>query len=120
MHMIKQLGLLLAFWLTGEALSFGLNAIIKIPGSIIGMVLLAAALTLGIIKESQIKEIGDLLLNNIAFFFIPASVGLMALNGLSGLDLVKIILIALISTVTTMVVTMVVTHLLTNKKRGIK
>ena len=38
MQLIKQFGLLLAFWLTGEALSFGLSAIIKIPGAIIGMV----------------------------------------------------------------------------------
>lgn len=120
MQLIKQFGLLLAFWLTGEALSFGLSTLIKIPGAIIGMVLLATALSLGLVKEDQIKDIGDLLLNNIAFFFVPASIGLMALNGVSGLDLFKIISIALISTVTTMVVTMFVTHLLTTKKRGLK
>lgn len=119
MHIIKQFGLLLAFWLTGEAFSYGLSTVIKIPGAIIGMVLLTAALSFGLIKETQIKDIGDLLLSNIAFFFVPASVGLMALNGVSGLDLFIIISIALISTITTMIVTMFVTHLLTRKKGGL-
>jgi len=117
MKLIQQLAILLGFWLLGEWLSRLLSSIILIPGAILGMILLAIALTTGILKEKQVDEISDLFLNNISFFFVPASVGLLALNQLTSTLLIKLILIAIISTFTTMWVSMFVTQLLV-KKRG--
>lgn len=120
MKIINQLGIILLFWVLGEGLSLLISSLIRIPGSIIGMILLALALTIGIIKESQIKEIGDLLLGNISFFFVPVSVGIITFNSLSGSILARIVLIAILSTVVTMFVTMWVTNLLLGKKKEAK
>jgi len=109
MKIINQFGIILAFWLAGEAIGGLLNPIIKIPGTIMGMVLLAIALSMGLLKEASIKDASDLLLNNISFFFVPASIGVLALTGITLPVIAKIILITLISTITTMWVTMWVT-----------
>lgn len=117
MKLINQLGIILGLWLLGELLSNLIRPMIQIPGSIIGMVLLMLALTLDILKESQIKELGDLLLGNISFFFIPASVGILAVSGIDGLTMVKLVLIAIVSTIVTMTVTMLVTDALIKKRK---
>jgi len=116
MKLFNQLAIILAFWLLGELLGKLLSPYIQIPGAIMGMVLLAIALTTGLLKESAIKETSDLLLNNISFFFVPASVGILALTGITNLVLFKIILITLVSTVTTLFVTMWVTNKLIKKE----
>lgn len=117
MKLINQLGIILFFWFLGEGIGLVLSSFIRIPGAIIGMILMALALTFGILKESQIKEAGDLLLGNISFFFVPVSVGIMAFNSLSGMMLAKIIFIAVISTVLTMFITMWTTNLLLGKRK---
>lgn len=117
MKLLNQLAVILAFWLVGEVLGQLLSPIVKIPGAIMGMVLIALALTLGIIKESSIKETSDLLLNNISFFFVPASVGILAITGMTNFILFKIVIITLISTFTTMFVTMWVTNKLIKHRR---
>lgn len=109
MKLINQFGVILAFWLAGEGIGGLLSPIIKIPGAIMGMVLLAIALSVGLLKEASIKDASDLLLNNISFFFVPASIGVLALTGITLPVIAKIILITLVSTVTTMWVTMWVT-----------
>ncbi|GAU77974.1 CidA/LrgA family protein [Fusibacter sp. 3D3] len=109
-----QFAILLFFWFLGECLSILLGPIILIPGSILGMILLFLGLSLGILKEKHIEETCDFLLNNIAFFFIPASVGVMAVFTS---DLVVLILIGIASTVITMIVTMFVTQALTKGDR---
>lgn len=116
MKLILQFGILIGFWLTGELLSSILESIIAIPGSILGMVLMFAALTSGVLKEEQIKDIGDFLLTNIAFFFVPASVAILALDGIDSEHVSSLVIVALVSTFFTMVVTMLVTHVLTKGK----
>ncbi len=117
MKIIYQFGIILSFWMLGEGLNRLLLPIIQIPGAIIGMIFIAAALSTGLLKEHHIKDIGDLLLNNISFFFVPASVGIIALSGVTGTLLGKLLLIALISTFTTMLVTMWVTHICIQLRR---
>ncbi|MCD4714127.1 MAG: CidA/LrgA family protein [Clostridiales bacterium] len=116
MKLIIQFGILIGFWLVGELLSSILESIIAIPGSILGMVLLFVALTSGVLKEKQIKDIGDFLLTNIAFFFVPASVAILALDGIGSEHVTPLVIVALVSTFVTMVVTMLVTHVLTRGK----
>ena len=109
-----QFAILLLFWFLGETLSVILSPIILIPGSILGMLLLFLALSLGILKEKHIEETSDFLLNNIAFFFIPASVGVMAIVTS---NLFILIIIGIVSTIITMLVTMLVTQMLTKGDR---
>lgn len=47
------------------------------PGSVIAMLILFALLFFGILKTEHIKDKTDFMLNNMAFFFIPSSVGII-------------------------------------------
>ncbi|MBF4695321.1 CidA/LrgA family protein [Fusibacter ferrireducens] len=109
-----QFAILLLFWLLGEGLSLLLDSVILIPGPILGMLLLFFALSLGIVKEKQIQETSDFLLNNIAFFFIPASIGVMSIFTS---QLIVLIIIGIIATIITMMTTMFVTQFLTKGER---
>jgi len=75
MVLIKQIAIFLGFWFLGNLISY----ITKLPlsGSIIAMLLLVAALELKLVKTTDIKDVANFLLNNMAMFFIPAGVGLM-------------------------------------------
>ncbi|MDH8677715.1 CidA/LrgA family protein [Fusibacter bizertensis] len=117
MKIINQLGIIMGFWITGDLLSRLISSFVQIPSAIMGMVLFAIALTTGVIKEQQVKEISDLLLNNISFFFVPASVGILAISGMTANIMFKVIAIAIVSTIVTMFVTMWVTHALIKRKK---
>lgn len=110
MKYLIQFSILLFFWLLGEGMSLVLSQLILIPGSIMGMILLFLALSCGLLKEEQIKDTSDFLLKNIAFFFVPASIGVM---GYFTSDLISLMVIAIISTIFTMTVTMLITQFLT-------
>ena len=77
MKLFNQLGIILGIWAIGEYISSFLQNIITIPGSIIGMILLFLGLQFKIIKLENISYIGDLFLNNMAIFFVPAGVALI-------------------------------------------
>jgi holin-like protein len=117
MKYLLQLSILLAFWLVGEWLSQLIMPIIVIPGAIMGMLLLFIALTTGLLKESQIKDVSDFLLSNIAFFFIPASVAVLGVIDVLRDAAIPLFIIAIGSTIITMFITMVVTQLLTTARR---
>lgn len=57
----------LVVWLTG----------IPVPSSIIGMLLLTAALQAKILHLRHVAGVADFLVKNLGFFFIPAGVALM-------------------------------------------
>ena len=103
MKYLRQLGIVLTICLLGEMISKLLN--ISIPGNVLGMILLIIILFSRIIKVEMIEEISDFLLKHLAFFFIPAGVGLI-----SNLELLKeqwlpILIICLISTLMVIIVT---------------
>ena len=70
------MAIILGLLVTGEALSFLLR--LPVPGSVIGMALMAAALGLKLIRLEWVKDAGGFLTGNLAFFFVPAGVGLIA------------------------------------------
>ncbi|WFD11651.1 CidA/LrgA family protein [Tepidibacter hydrothermalis] len=97
MKLFRQLGIVLFICILGEVISNFLS--FPLPGSIIGMILLFIFLNTGIIKLSMIEDISKFLLNNLAFFFIPAGVGLI-----SSLDILQgqwfiLFFISIISTI---------------------
>ncbi len=115
MKLIKQTGLLLSFFLLGDVLSRLIAPIFALPSAVSGMLLFFLALLTGVLKEAHIKELCDWLLGNIAFFFIPISVSIMAIEGFSLKILLPLLFVGIISTIITMVVTMLVTHVLSKK-----
>ena len=75
MKIIVQIGIVFAICLLGEFIS-GLLPI-PFPASVISMILLFLCLITKMLKEEHIKQKVDFLLKNMAFFFIPAGVGII-------------------------------------------
>lgn len=78
MRIIRQLFWVFLFSLLGEIISSVIASIVAIPGSVIGMVLLFLALQMNVIDLEQVDEVGTWLTDNMAIFFVPAGVGLLA------------------------------------------
>jgi len=66
---------LLLFYFLGECLARLTGGFV--PGSVIGMVLLFAALYFKVIRKEEVQGAASFLLDNILLFFIPVCVGLM-------------------------------------------
>lgn len=103
MKLLRQFLIILIICFIGEVL----NKVVKVPlpGSIIGMILLFICLLAGIIKIEMIDEISRFLLDHLAFFFIPAGVGLLAYAGIIKQNLVPILVICFVTTFLVMIVT---------------
>lgn len=61
--------------LAGEAVSLALG--LPVPGSVIGMVLMTAALQGRWLRLETVKPAADVLLRNMSLLFVPPGVGLM-------------------------------------------
>lgn len=85
----------LIVWLTG----------VKLPSSIIGMLLLTAALQAGWVKLNWVKDISDFLVGNLGFFFVPAGVALMLYFDIIARELWPIVIATSVSTLLVLVVT---------------
>lgn len=113
LKLLRQTGIIVGICFLGELLQRLFK--LPVPGNVLGMILLFICLCSGIIKLEMIKEISDFLLDHLAFFFIPAGVGLLAcMNVLNGkwLAFLGVCLI-------TMIIIMVVTgHTVQLLKRG--
>lgn len=73
--MIQGFAILVGFYFFGEVIRtvFG----IPIPGNVLGMVLIAIALKLNIVKVGHVEKASSLLLDNLMFLFVPTTVAIM-------------------------------------------
>lgn len=94
--MILQCAILFAFLAMGEFVVYCTG--IPVPSSIIGMLLLTAALKLRIVRLFWVDKVSDFLVKNLGFFFVPAGVGLMRCLGLLSEQWVPIVAASVIST----------------------
>lgn len=117
MKYVKQFMVIIIFSFLGELLHEVLP--FSVPASIYGLVLLFLALLIGVIKEEQIKETADFLVEIMPILFIPAGVGLMTKWGALKQLLLPFSLIVTLGTLFTMVVTGKVTEGML-KKKGVK
>lgn len=85
----------LIVWLTG----------VKLPSSVIGMLLLTLFLKLKIVRLEWVKGISDFLVDNLGFFFVPAGVALMTCFDLIREEWLPIVVATVISTAIVLVVT---------------
>ncbi|MXP05808.1 MULTISPECIES: CidA/LrgA family protein [Apibacter] len=111
MKLISQLGIILLLYFIGELIVFILQ--IKIPGSIIGMLLLLVSLQLNIIKVEDIKEVATFFLNNMLILFIPLGVGLASQWDLISKEWLAILISIILST---FIVLLTVSLLIRKKK----
>lgn len=119
MKIFKQLFIILAINLAGELISKYLH--LPLPGSITGMILLLILLLTGVLKEREIRETADFMLQNMGFFFIPAGVSiLVSYHALDGFYFETVVVVVL-STILVLAVTALATQLFINlneKKNG--
>ncbi|MGE0076704.1 MAG: CidA/LrgA family protein [Bacteroidales bacterium] len=73
--MIRQCAIIFGCLAVGELAVYFTG--VKLPSSIIGMLLLTFLLKLGWIKLSWVKGISDFLVGTLPFFFVPAGVAVM-------------------------------------------
>lgn len=103
MKIIKQIGIIfLICWL-----SLVIEAFLpfSFPASIIGLILLFLCLLTGLLKIEHIQEKSDFLLNNMAFFFIPAGVSIVNYLDILKSSVIPLLVICVVSTFITFAVT---------------
>lgn len=101
--MIKGIFLILLYLFLGETCSYFIGGMV--PGSVLGMLLLFASLTLGIVKAEDVRGVANFLTRNMALFFVPASIGVMTSWNMISANLLPL---AVISVSTTMLIIAVV------------
>lgn len=99
MKILTQIGIVLGICFLGEIISSVLP--FTFPSSVISMIILFIFLITKILKTEHIKEKSDFLLKNMAFFFIPAGVGIMSNFEFIKNSIFQILIICLITTVLT-------------------
>jgi holin-like protein len=113
-NMIRQCAVIFGCLAVGElVVSF---TGIKIPSSIIGMLLLAFLLKLGWIKLFWVKNFSDVLIKILPFLFVPAGVAIMLYFNIITPYFWPIIVSSLGSTIIVLVVTGWVHQLLRDKR----
>ena len=110
--MIRQCLILFGCLALGEAIVTLTG--VKLPSSIIGMLLLTLFLKIGIVKLEWVRGLTDFLIANLGFFFVPPGVALMLYFDIIEAELIPIAVATVVSTVCVLLVTGH-THQFTNK-----
>ena len=101
--MVFQCAILFACLALGELIVWATG--IKLPSSIIGMLLLALLLKLRIIKLRWVEGIANFLVKNLGFFFVPPGVAIMLYPDIIQAEFIPIIAASVISTIIVIVTT---------------
>ena len=117
MKLFREAIIILGIYLLGEFISNMLS--LPIPGNILGMIILLVLLCTKIIKLEQIETISNFLLDHLAFFFIPAGVGLMSSVGIIKDTWLKLIIVCVSTTIITIAITGLIVQFITKKSKNI-
>lgn len=98
-----QIAALTLFWAAGGRLSASLN--LPIPGAVVGMALLLAALRLRIVRPEWLEAGSSFLLRHMLLFFIPAAVGAIQFPELLGAEGARVLVVVAASTALVMIAT---------------
>ena len=115
--MVIQCGLIFGFLAIGELIVWLTG--IKLPSSIIGMLLLTACLQLKWINLRRVEGIANFLVKNLGFFFIPPGVALMLHLNIIKAQLLPIIAASVVSTVVVIIVTGQIHQLVRKYQHGL-
>lgn len=103
MKILRQICIILFINFIGEIIHLVLRT--SIPGNVIGMILLLILLCTRVLKLEVIEEISDFFLKNLAFFFLPAGVGLISCMSILNGNWSAILMVCLLSTIVVIIVT---------------
>lgn len=112
MKIFREFLIILVLYFIGELISKTLN--IPIPGNIIAMILLFLSLCTGVIKVEKVENISTFFLDHLAFFFIPAGVGLMNSFDSIKSSAIQILIICIVTTIIVMAVTGIIVQFTAN------
>ena len=115
--MIRQCAILFGCLALGELIVYLTG--IKLPSSIIGMLLLTLFLKLGWIKLHWVQGLSDFLVANLGFFFVPPGVALMLYFDVIAAEFWPIVIATIVSTALVLVVTGWVHQIVRKKKTGL-
>ncbi len=101
--MVRQCFILFGCMALGELIIMVTG--MKLPSSIIGMLLLTLLLKLKVIKVEWVRGLTDFLIANLGFFFVPPGVALMLHFNLIKAEIVPIIGATVVSTALVLLVT---------------
>ncbi len=110
MAILHALATLLVFQLIGEAASYALA--LPIPGPVLGMTLLLAAVALRRDLLARLKPTTSTLLTHLSLLFVPAGVGVMVHGARLADEGVAIVVAIVASTVLAMAATALTVHAL--------
>lgn len=113
MKIFRQALIILTLYFIGEFLSKQLH--LPIPGNILGMILLFILLNTGALKLDKVDMVSNFFLDHLAFFFLPASIGLMTSFESIKSSAFKIIAICVITTFIVMAITSLLVQFVSNK-----
>jgi holin-like protein len=113
MKLFRESIIILGIYLISEFISRFFN--LPIPGNILGMLVLLVLLITKIIKVEQIETLSNFFLDHLAFFFIPAGVGLMSSAGIIKDSWLRIILVCVITTIIVMAATGITVQFISRK-----
>lgn len=103
MKYIKQFGIILLITFIGEILHALLP--VPVPAGIYGIIILFAALKIGIIPLAEVKDASKFLIQIMPLMFIPAAVGLLTSWKQLQSILVPVVIITVVTTFVVMIVT---------------
>ena len=101
--MAKQFFVIFGCLALGEVVVWATG--IKLPSSIIGMLLLTFFLKTKIVKLEWVEKLSQFLLANLGFFFVPPGVAIMLYLDVIQKELLPIAMATLLSTILVLVVT---------------
>ena len=101
--MIRQCAVLFGCLALGELIVYFTG--VKLPSSIIGMLLLALFLKIGWVKLKWVQGLSDFLVANLGFFFVPSGVALMLYFDVIEAQFWSILIASVVSTLLVLLVT---------------
>ena len=101
--MIRQLAVLFSCLALGELVVYLTD--VKLPSSIIGMLLLTLFLKIGWVKLKWVQGLSDFLVANLGFFFVPPGVALMLYFDIIEAQFWPIVIASVVSTILVLIVT---------------
>lgn len=101
--MLKQFSVIFIIYFLGEVMQKASG--LPVPGNVLGMFLLFFGLLTGIVKLTSVDKISNFLLDNLAFFFLPAGVSVITSFALLEGKWTEVFLVSFISTIIALAVT---------------
>ena len=100
MKVVQGFAIIMAFFALGEAVSILMGHFV--PGSVVGMVLLFAALCLRWVDAESIRPVAQFLTRNMILLFIPTFMGIIDTWGLLRSSLLEWFVVLVITTIAVM------------------